>query len=406
MKRKLAATLIITLLLTGCSSGTEAAPKAALQTEKETLSFSRPHKESLPPAEPEDTSPSQPEETIPPESQEQESAQQPAAPQAQSKPQQTTKPAQTTTQQTTSKPATTSKPTTSGRPTSSATCKDTGSSKIWEDPDADKPDLYEVKQDPTRAAYQQWLKTNGNPYFFYIDTDGFYMHPGRVYGVPLITSYEIFMDCTWSCSDPSVASVNEYGYVVPLNPGVAILSVSHTDPQTQETTTRQCEVTVRNYPVYTMAQLEQRAHEEAKKIADYAMHYQGADTDLERIAVAAGLVYQYVKVSGSSSITKIVDGELVSCSIPGYNQPFGTLVTFHSSCAGDTRALGLVLEYMGFQWYHTNANQWDHQWCVVYDVDGQTAYADCSTYGIVGYGQRPENIRDGLVFRGGELVPL
>jgi hypothetical protein len=203
-----------------------------------------------------------------------------------------------------------------------------------------------------------------------------------------------------------VAQVNEYGYVVPLNPGVAILSVSYTDPETQETTTRHCEVTVRNEPVYTMAQLEQRAHEEAKKIADCAMHYEGADSDLERIAVAAGLVHQYVKVSGSSSVTKIVDGEIVSYSIPGYNQPFGTLVTFHSSCAGDTRALGLVLEYMGFQWYHTNANQWDHQWCVVYDVDGQTAYADCSAYGIVGYGQRPENPRDGLVFRSGALFPL
>ena len=44
------------------------------------------------------------------------------------------------------------------------------------------------------------------------------------------------------------------------------------------------------------------------------------------------------------------------------------------------------LEYMGFEWYQTNENQWDHQWCVVYNVDGQTAFADSSAYGITGSG--------------------
>ena len=82
---------------------------------------------------------------------------------------------------------------------------------------------------------------------------------------------------------------------------------------------------------------------------------------------------------------------IYTSDVPGYNQPFGTLVTFYSTCAGSTRAMGLVLEYMGFEWYHVNENQWSHQWCVVYDVDGQTAFADGSEYGVAGYGERKED---------------
>ena len=112
------------------------------------------------------------------------------------------------------------------------------------------------------------------------------------------------------------------------------------------------------------------------------------------IAVAALLVNQYVAEGVSTS------------NVPGYNQPFGTLVTFYSSCAGSTRAMGLVLEYMGFQWYHVNENQWDHQWCVVYDVDGQTAFADGSVYGIAGYGQRQPDGSNWMQYRNGALQPF
>lgn len=326
--------------------------------------------------------------------------QQPETPPAQSTPQPPAEPEPTAPQQ---KP---SAPTVSGRPTSSATCKDTGSDQIWEVPQQDDTaDPWQTNgADPSRSAYLEYLKQNGNPYFYYIDTDGIKMRLGRTYAVPLITSYEMMLATVWTCSDPAIASVNEVGFLVPLRYGKAVVTASYTDPETRETTVRECEILVVPEPEpFTFAQLEQRAHEEAKLIADYALHYEGASTDLERISVAAGLVYQYVKAGRGGSEYRIVDGELVSYMIPGYDQPFGTLVTFHSTCAGDVRALGLVLEYMGFSWYHVNANQWDHQWCVVYDVDGQTAFADSSTFGIVGYGPRQDDKSNWQIFRNGSL---
>ena len=43
------------------------------------------------------------------------------------------------------------------------------------------------------------------------------------------------------------------------------------------------------------------------------------------------------------------------------------------SCAGATRALGMVLECMGYKWEHVNPNQWTHQWCKV-TMDGQAGW--------------------------------
>lgn len=55
------------------------------------------------------------------------------------------------------------------------------------------------------------------------------------------------------------------------------------------------------------------------------------------------------------------------------------------TCAGSTRALGRVLDYMGYSWQHVNENKWSHQWCIV-TMDGQTGYAD-GMGGIAGYGE-------------------
>ena len=121
------------------------------------------------------------------------------------------------------------------------------------------------------------------------------------------------------------------------------------------------------------------------------MNHANAKTDLERIALAASIVIQYVGEGTYSS------------NVGGYNQPFGTLVTFYSTCAGSTRAMGLVLEYMGFQWYHMGANQYTHQWCVVYDVDGQTAFADGSVLGMAGYGTWQGDGSNWRVFENGQL---
>ena len=55
------------------------------------------------------------------------------------------------------------------------------------------------------------------------------------------------------------------------------------------------------------------------------------------------------------------------------------------TCAGTTRALGRVLDYMGYSWQHVNENKWSHQWCIV-TMDGQAGYAD-GMGGIAGYGE-------------------
>ena len=155
---------------------------------------------------------------------------------------------------------------------------------------------------------------------------------------------------------------------------------------------------------YTIADLEQMAHQEAKKIAAYAT--ENGTTDLEKIGIAASIINSYIEENHGGSYYGIAGGDLVSIMVPGYNQPFGTLVTFYSTCAGDTRALGLVLEYMGFEWFHEGENQWDHQWCVVYDVDGQTAFADGSYMGVVGYGERTNDVSNWRQYRDGSLQSI
>ena len=53
----------------------------------------------------------------------------------------------------------------------------------------------------------------------------------------------------------------------------------------------------------------------------------------------------------------------------------GVFVAGVYTCAGTTRALGRVLDYMGYSWQHVNENKWSHQWCIV-TMDGQAGYAD------------------------------
>lgn len=287
---------------------------------------------------------------------------------------------------------------------SSATCKDTGSDEIWPDPCAGNygRDAYE-ESDPERMAYREYLRRAGNEWFYWIrgEDDCIHMHLGRNYGIPLYTSEEQLLASTWTSSDPSVATVNSYGFVTPVAEGRAVITV------TLEGSSRQCTVEVEKEPVkpVTFAEYEQRAHEEAQKIARWAMSSRFADTDLERIGLAASVVYtQYVKKTSGVYRYDLVDGALIATRIPGYNQPFGTLVSYYSSCAGNTRALGLVLEYMGFEWYHMNADQETHQWCVVYDVDGKAAFADAAIGGIVGYGDR--EAEEWLIYANGNLVPF
>lgn len=403
MKKWIVFLLIITFVLTGCS--TKQAQSTPTTNATESVPTTNPQ-ESTPETLPE----SQPAETVPETTVN--VTEEPTAP-TESKPQQTTPPSssgnskpsgggnsssqspsgstQETPKPTPQKPPVSSVP---GRPVSSATCKDTGSNSPWPNPNANTLDYYEEK-DPERISYLQYLLREGNSYSYWIEEEEMRMYLGRTYGIPLYTSYEMLIESTWASSDPSVATVNQVGYVVPKKVGSTVITVTYVDPETHEPCTRQCRITVEKEPApYTYAQLEQRAKEEAKKIADYAMAYPTATTDLERIAIAAALVNAYV-----------ADGVYTS-NVAGYNQPFGTLVTFYSSCAGSTRAMGLVLEYMGFEWYHKGESQWTHQWCIVYDVDGQTAFADGSVLGMAGYGTWEGNGSNWRMHKNGNLTSV
>lgn len=416
MKKVMTIVLITALLLTGCGKTPKKAPKATAPTQATVEAALSETEETTVPAEPEAPTPTLPEESTPTEpegsspiEQEEpvpteptkEGSTQSSTPQTQSKPAEN-KPQQSNSAQ--SKPQPSSKPSFPSRPTSSATCKDTGAKDLWVEP-FEKTYPYE-ETDPERKDYLTYLQMEGNPYFYCFDREYLLMHPGHTYGLPLVTSYELAMCTTWESSDPSIATVNQVGFVEVLKLGTVTITATLTDPAHQEPTVRKCYISVeRSYEDYTIAELEQKAHEEAKEIATLVMDYEGATTDLERISLAAGIVHQYVKQCGPANIYFIENGMPTSRPIVGYNRPFGTLVTFYSSCAGDTRALGLVLEYMGFEWYHVNANENTHQWCVVYDVDGQTAFADASNLGAVGYGERKSDKSNWMVFSGGKLNP-
>lgn len=70
-----------------------------------------------------------------------------------------------------------------------------------------------------------------------------------------------------------------------------------------------------------------------------------------------------------------------------YQTAYGVFIAREFSCAGSARALGLVLDYLGYAWTHVNAGQWTHQWCRL-DLDGKVGYADAALLptGTVGYG--------------------
>ena len=116
----------------------------------------------------------------------------------------------------------------------------------------------------------------------------------------------------------------------------------------------------------------------AQSIAISIMTNPAYTTDLERVSAAATTVASY-----ASSCVYGVDPNKY------YRSPYGVFVTGNYTCAGTTRALGRVLDYMGYEYIHINENQWCHQWNALV-MDGQTGYADGMS-GTAGYGERFNN---------------
>lgn len=98
-------------------------------------------------------------------------------------------------------------------------------------------------------------------------------------------------------------------------------------------------------------------------------------TDLERVSIAAAVVAEYCSCG-----VYTMDGEY-------YDTAYGVFIKGEYSCAGATRALGMLLECMGYSWTHVNENLYTHQWVEVY-MDGQLGWAD-GQLGTADYGEFP-----------------
>lgn len=107
----------------------------------------------------------------------------------------------------------------------------------------------------------------------------------------------------------------------------------------------------------------------AQEIADSI----GDGTDIDRVLAAAKAVGNYCKQG-----TYTTEGS-------DYYTAYGVFISGEHSCAGSTRALGMVLDCMGYEWEHVNENQWKHQWCQL-EMDGRMGAADALyNYGAAGY---------------------
>lgn len=95
--------------------------------------------------------------------------------------------------------------------------------------------------------------------------------------------------------------------------------------------------------------------------------------DIDRVSQAAFYVYTFCK--RCKYTMKGTD----------YRQAYGVFIAKKYSCAGATRAMGMVLDYMGYKWKHVNANKYTHQWCQL-KMDGKKGFAD-GQIGVAGYGK-------------------
>ena len=115
----------------------------------------------------------------------------------------------------------------------------------------------------------------------------------------------------------------------------------------------------------------------AREIANHVLSNPALRTDLEKVREATKIVRWYA-----------FKGKYGPDEDKYYRTPYGVFVAGRFTCAGTTRALGRVLEFMGYEWEHVNENEWLHQWCVL-TMDGKIGHADAA-FGdsdAVGYGE-------------------
>ncbi len=135
-------------------------------------------------------------------------------------------------------------------------------------------------------------------------------------------------------------------------------------------------LSVHNYYKNVTAQQAAEADAVAMDIASRILSDSSLKTDLDRVGMAAAIVSEYCgKCRYENDANKY------------YRSPYGVFVAGVYTCAGSTRAVGRVLDFLGYDWAHANENGWTHQWNIL-TMDGQTGYAD-GQVGWAGYGGHP-----------------
>lgn len=132
-----------------------------------------------------------------------------------------------------------------------------------------------------------------------------------------------------------------------------------------------------DYYKYCSQEQANQADAVARNIATRVLSDGSLTTDLDKIRKASSIIYREY----------IVNNTYGTDTNKYYRGPYGVFIAGIHTCAGGARALGRVLDFMGYDWEHANPNQWTHQWCIV-NMDGQTGYADAMGFGC-GFGTHP-----------------
>lgn len=171
-------------------------------------------------------------------------------------------------------------------------------------------------------------------------------------------------------------------------------------PSYQKTKTKKDGMVVIPNEIHSNGGMNRRQEIEARSIASQLaqeifdqVSENGGGTQIEMVAYANGIVRAYCDAG-----TYTTEGKL-------YRTAYGVFVAHEYSCAGSTRALGLILDYLDqimtditndpedertyppLKWVHVNANTWNDQWCQIV-CDNHEAYADPIT-AQSGYGKHP-----------------
>ncbi|MBQ9063264.1 MAG: hypothetical protein IJ121_10660 [Eubacterium sp.] len=119
----------------------------------------------------------------------------------------------------------------------------------------------------------------------------------------------------------------------------------------------------------------------------------GADKNTQARNVAKKIVKKIIgynkeqKIEQAAKIVSIYSSKArYTMKGKDYSTAYGVFVKGEYSCAGSTRALGMLLDLMGYKWKHVNENQYKHQW-VELKIKGKKAWAD-GQVGEIGYGKR------------------